>query len=270
MTNCDYDIVVIGGGHAGVEAALAAIRMGKSVAIVTMDADKLALMSCNPAIGGVGKSQLVKEIDALGGLMGEAIDATGIQFRRLNLSRGPAVWSTRVQADRVAYNRYVVDFCQAQPNLDIISASAGEIVVEGGKLRAILTEQGETVHCRAAVVATGTFLGGLIHIGDKKIASGRMGEPAAYRLSDSFRNLGFETARLKTGTPPRLDGDSIDWGKCEIQPGEVPIPFVSCRSPRRQFEQTPCYLTYTSLRTKEVVSANFARSRHHVISRTLH
>jgi tRNA uridine 5-carboxymethylaminomethyl modification enzyme len=260
MTNFDYDIVVIGGGHAGVEAALAAVRMGKSVAIITMDADKLALMSCNPAIGGVGKSQLVKEIDALGGLMGEAIDATGIQFRRLNLSRGPAVWSTRVQADRVAYNRYVVDFCEAQPNLDIISASAGEIVVENGELRAVRTEQGEIIHSRAAIVATGTFLGGLIHIGDRKIASGRIGEPASYELSDSFRNLGFETSRLKTGTPPRLDGDSIDWSKCEIQPGEVPIPFVSCRSPRRQFEQTPCYLTYTSLRTKEVVSANFAKS----------
>lgn len=260
MTNCDYDIIVIGGGHAGVEAALAAVRMGKSVAIITMDADKLALMSCNPAIGGVGKSQLVKEIDALGGLMGEAIDATGIQFRRLNLSRGPAVWSTRVQADRVAYNRFVVDFCQVQPNLDIISASAGELVVEDGKLRAVRTEQGESIYCRAAIVATGTFLGGLIHIGDKKIASGRMGEPAAYELSDSFRNLGFETARLKTGTPPRLDGDSVDWDKCEIQPGEVPIPFVSFRSSRREFEQTPCYLTYTSLKTKEIVSANFARS----------
>jgi len=260
MRNCDYDIVVIGGGHAGVEAALAVVRMGQSVAIVTMDAGKLALMSCNPAIGGVGKSQLVKEIDALGGLMGEATDATGIQFRRLNLSRGPAVWSTRVQADRVAYNRYVVDFCEAQPKLDIISAIAGEIVVEDSKLRAVRTEKGETIRCRAAIVATGTFLGGLIHIGDRKIASGRMGEPAAHKLSDSLRNLGFETARLKTVRHRDWMEIQLIWGKCEIQPGEVPIPFVSCRSPRREFEQAPCHLTYTSLRTKAVVSANFTRS----------
>jgi len=234
MRNCDYDIVVIGGGHAGVEAALAVVRMGQSVAIVTMDAGKLALMSCNPAIGGVGKSQLVKEIDALGGLMGEATDATGIQFRRLNLSRGPAVWSTRVQADRVAYNRYVVDFCEAQPKLDIISAIAGEIVVEDSKLRAVRTEKGETIRCRAAIVATGTFLGGLIHIGDRKIASGRMGEPAAHKLSDSLRNLGFETARLKTvrhrdWMEIQLIGVSarFNLGKCRYRLFPVDHPGVS-------------------------------------------
>ncbi len=260
MKNQDFDIVVIGGGHAGVEAALAAVRMGKTAAIVTMDPARLALMSCNPAIGGIGKSQLVKEVDALGGLMGEAIDATGIQFRRLNLSRGPAVWSTRAQADRRYYNQYVVDFCRSQKNLAIIEGLAGAVLHENGSVVGIRTEDGTPIHCRAVVVATGTFLGGLIHIGEKQIAAGRFGEQAAYKLSDSFRELGFELGRLKTGTPPRIDADTIDWSKCQIQPGEEPIPFFSYRSAYRQFEQTPCYLTATTSRTKEIISANFKRS----------
>jgi tRNA uridine 5-carboxymethylaminomethyl modification enzyme len=252
----DFDIIVIGGGHAGVEAALAAVRMGRTAAIVTMDAKRLALMSCNPAIGGIGKSQLVKEVDALGGLMGVAIDATGIQFRRLNLSRGPAVWSTRAQADRIGYNDFVVDFVSKQKNLEVIEALAGEITVESGKVCGIRTEDGTFISARAVVVATGTFLGGLIHIGEKKIQAGRIGEPAAYKLSDSFRSLGFELGRLKTGTPPRLDGKTIDWSRCEIQPGEEPIPFFSPRSFPREFEQTPCYLTTTSPETKTIVSAH--------------
>ncbi|MFZ1685584.1 MAG: tRNA uridine-5-carboxymethylaminomethyl(34) synthesis enzyme MnmG [Candidatus Zixiibacteriota bacterium] len=260
MNNRDFDIVVIGGGHAGVEAGLAGVRMGKQVAIVTMDPDRLALMSCNPAIGGIGKSQLVKELDALGGLMGEAIDATGIQFRRLNLSRGPAVWSTRAQADRRFYNQYVVDFCRKQKNLTIIKGLAGAIVEEQGRVAGIRLEDGQPISCRAIVVATGTFLGGLIHIGEKQTKAGRFGEQAAYKLSDSFRELGFELGRLKTGTPPRLDGDTIDWSVCVIQPGEEPIPFFSHRSPRRTFEQTPCYLTGTTAATKEIISANVKRS----------
>jgi tRNA uridine 5-carboxymethylaminomethyl modification enzyme len=252
--NRDFDIIVIGGGHAGVEAALAAARMGRTVAIVTMDAKRLALMSCNPAIGGIGKSQLVKEVDALGGLMGVAIDATGIQFRRLNLSRGPAVWSTRAQADRIKYNNYVVDFVSRQKGLEVIEALAGEITVESGKVIGVRTETGEFVSSRAVVVATGTFLGGLIHIGKKTVQSGRFGEPAAYRLSDSFRSFGFEMSRLKTGTPPRLNGKTVDWSKCEIQPGEEPIPFFSARSMLRTFAQTPCYLTVTSAETKAIIS----------------
>ncbi len=256
----DFDLIVIGGGHAGVEAALAAVRMGKTAAIVTMDPQRLALMSCNPAIGGIGKSQLVKELDALGGIMGEAIDATGIQFRRLNLSRGPAVWSTRAQADRRFYNQFIVDYCFNQKNLTIVEGLAGTILLEGGKAVGIRLEDGTPYTCNAVVVATGTFLGGLIHIGEKQTPAGRFGEPAAYKLSDSFRELGFELGRLKTGTPPRLDGDTIDWSKCTIQPGEDPIPFFSYRSPCRQFDQTPCYLTSTTSRTKEVISAAFHRS----------
>lgn len=257
MNHHDFDIIVIGGGHAGVEAALAAARMGKTTAIVTMDASKLALMSCNPAVGGIGKSHLVKEIDALGGLMGVAIDATGIQFRRLNLSRGPAVWSTRAQADRIRYTDFIVNYAASQKNVTVIEALAGQILTENGRVIGIKTEDGDSILAKAVVVATGTFLGGLIHIGEKKTKAGRRGEKAAYQLSESLRVLGFEVGRLKTGTPPRLDGDTIDWSKCEKQMGEEPIPFFSYRSPKRSFKQACCHLTYTTLKTKEIISANF-------------
>ena len=260
FSNKDFDIVIIGGGHAGVEAALAASRMGKSVAIITMDSRKLALMSCNPAIGGIAKSHVVKEIDALGGIMGTAADATGIQFRKLNLSRGPAVWSTRVQCDRRAYNDFICDFVAHTKNIEVIEALAGQIVVENGHITGVRTENGDLILCRAIIIATGTFLGGLIHIGEKKIKAGRIGENAAYKLSDSFRELGFEISRLKTGTPPRLNGDTIDWDKCEKQPGHEPIPFFSPKSRRAHFEQSPCYLTYTTDETKKHILENIHRS----------
>jgi tRNA uridine 5-carboxymethylaminomethyl modification enzyme len=256
----DFDVVVVGGGHAGVEAALAVARMGKRAAIVTMDRSRLALMSCNPAIGGIGKSQLVKEVDALGGLMGEAIDATGIQFRRLNLSRGQAVWSTRAQADRNAYTQHVNKFVLRQPNVEVIEGLAGKILASGGRVDGLMLESGEKISSRTVVLCTGTFLGGLIHIGEKQIRAGRAGEPAAYRLSESLRELGFEVGRLKTGTPPRLDGDTIDWTKCEIQPGENPPPYFSYRSNRSPFVQTPCHLTRTTEATKAMIAKNFRRS----------
>jgi len=258
--SCDYDVIVIGGGHAGVEAALAVSRMGRTAALVTMDAARLALMSCNPAIGGIGKSQLVKEIDALGGLMARATDATGIQFRRLNLSRGPAVWSTRAQADRIAYNQYVVDYVAADQNVEVIEALAGAILTEHGRVTGILTEAGAKISSRAVVIASGTFLGGLIHIGDKKIKAGRIGEPAAYQLSDNLIELGFEVGRLKTGTPPRLNGSTIDWSRCEVQPGESPIPFFTRTDARPPFEQTPCHLSHTTEATRKLIAANFTKS----------
>ena len=255
-----YDVVIIGGGHAGVEAALAVGRMGLSAAIVTMDPQRLALMSCNPAIGGIGKSHLVKEIDALGGVMGLATDATGIQFRRLNLSRGPAVWSTRVQSDRVGYNKYICDYVEAEPNVTVLEGLASEIVAKNSRATAVKTDDGRTIRAGAVVIATGTFLGGLIHIGEKQIKAGRIGENAAYGLSESFRSFGFEIGRLKTGTPPRLDGSTIDWSKCQLQPGEEPPPLFSPRSPKREIKQVPCHITYTTAATKELIAANYLRS----------
>jgi tRNA uridine 5-carboxymethylaminomethyl modification enzyme len=256
----DFDIIVIGGGHAGVEAALAASRMEKSVGLITMDKWKLSLMSCNPAIGGLGKSHIVKEVDALGGVMGKAIDAAGIQFRRLNLSRGPAVWSTRAQADRINYNRFVCDYIASDKNIQIIEATAGEIVCSEGKAVGVITECEKRFSCRAVIICSGTFLGGLIHIGEKQIPSGRRGEKAAYKLTESLKRLGLEMGRLKTGTPPRLDGNSIDYAVCVPQYGENPIPFFSYTTVPYDIKQATCHLTYTTDKTKEIILANLHRA----------
>ncbi len=256
----DFDIIVIGGGHAGVEASLAASRMGKKVGLITMDRSKLALMSCNPSIGGIGKSHIVKEIDALGGLMGQAVDATGIQFRKLNLSRGPAVWSTRVQADRLLYAKYVSSIVNNDINISIIEGIAGSILLKNNKLVGVENEDGEKSFAPAVIICTGTFLDGVIHIGDKRFSAGRQGEPAASRLSESLRSLGFEVGRLKTGTPPRLDGKTIDYDRCIIQPGLEPVPFFSYKTSPRKIEQVPCHLTYTTPETKEIILANLNKS----------
>lgn len=263
MKHFDFDILVIGGGHAGVEAALIGSRRGKSVGLVSFDKTKLALMSCNPSVGGLGKSHIVKEIDALGGVMARATDATGIQFRKLNLSRGPAVWSTRVQTDREAYNQYICKTINDGFNIEVIEASAEAILVENGTAVGVKIDNGlktDDISSRVVIVCTGTFLGGLIHIGEKKIKAGRRGEKAAYKLTDSLRSLGFEVGRLKTGTPPRLDGTTINYDLCEIQPGIEPIPFFSYETQSLEIKQIPCFLTYTTDKTKEIIQANLKKS----------
>lgn len=260
MKHSDFDILVIGGGHAGVEAALVASRTGKRVGLVSLDKTKLALMSCNPSVGGLGKSHIVKEIDALGGVMARATDATGIQFRKLNLSRGPAVWATRVQADRAAYNQYICQIIENDPNIEVIEAAADTILVENDQTVGVELDSGESVMAKAVIVCTGTFLGGLIHIGEKKFKAGRKGEKAAYKLTESFRSLGFEVGRLKTGTPPRLDGTTIDYDLCEIQPGIEPKPYFSYDTKAIEIEQVSCFLTYTTKETKKIIHANLKKS----------
>lgn len=258
MTN--FNVIIIGGGHAGVEAALAVARMGKTAAIITMNAQQLALMSCNPAIGGVGKSHLVKEIDALGGIMGLAADATGIQYRQLNLSRGPAVWSTRIQSDRRAYNQFVTEAVHEEPKLTVIEDEVTALLYNVDKVLGVATAKSGKILSSAVIAATGTFLGGVIHIGDKQIRSGRIGDEAATELSKSFDSIGFELGRLKTGTPPRLDGSTIDFDRCEIQPGQEPPPLFSYRSRPRKIKQSNCFLTRTTSETRKIITDNSFRS----------
>ncbi|MBF0522137.1 MAG: tRNA uridine-5-carboxymethylaminomethyl(34) synthesis enzyme MnmG [Candidatus Omnitrophica bacterium] len=253
-----YDCIVIGAGHAGVEAALAASRMGASTLMVTLFFDTIGQMSCNPAIGGVGKGQLVKEIDALGGEMGLAADKTGIQFRQLNASKGQAVRSSRCQADRKRYKLYMQDVLRRQDNLDILEDEATELVAKDGKIVALKTQEGKEIACKTIVIAAGTFLNGRIHVGKSITAGGRIGEPACHALADSLKKLGFEIWAFKTGTPPRLDGTTIDFSSLEPQySDEPPVPF-SFRTPMIPLNQKllACYITHTSEETHDIIKAN--------------
>src|SRR3954462_6240786 len=209
--NSTFDVIVIGSGHAGCEAAYAAARLGAHVALCTLTLDTVAHMPCNPAIGGTAKGHLVREIDALGGLMGQAIDATGIQFKLLNRSRGPAVWSPRAQADKKVYGQWMREALSAVPNIEGIVGRAGRVAVEVGRVTGLHLEDGRFVPCAAVIVTTGTFLNGLIHIGPEQRPAGRAGEPPSRELAESLKSLGFEWGRLKTGTPPRLARESIDF-----------------------------------------------------------
>jgi len=287
-----FDVVVVGAGHAGCEAAMAAARMGLKTALFTLNVDLIAQMSCNPAIGGIAKGHLVREVDALGGIMGEVTDAVGIQFRLLNTSRGPAVWSPRAQCDKQAYRLKMREVLESQPNLKIKQAEVAELLIEsldretisqqpttndqqpilnsgrrktddGRRIcQGIVLRDGRRVAARAVVITTGTFLNGLIHCGEQQYPAGRSGEPAAVLLGEALKNLGLRGCRLKTGTPPRLDGRTIDWSRFEVQPGDVdPTPFsFRTKKVANHDRQVPCYIAYTTEETHRLIRENVHRS----------
>ena len=285
-----FDVVVVGAGHAGCEAAMAAARMGLKTALYTLNVDLIAQMSCNPAVGGIAKGHLVREVDALGGIMGEITDAVGIQFRLLNTSRGPAVWSPRAQCDKQAYRLKMREVLESQANLKIKQAEVAELILESSQLSAVSCQpedgidfaenreqrtensrrrvlgirlrDGRTVGAQAVIITTGTFLNGLIHCGEQQYPAGRSGEPNAVLLGEALEESGLRGCRLKTGTPPRLDGRSIDWSRFPAQPGDVdPTPF-SFRTKRvaHHDSQVPCYIAWTTPETHRIIRENVHRS----------
>jgi tRNA uridine 5-carboxymethylaminomethyl modification enzyme len=283
--NEQFDVVVVGAGHAGCEAAMAAARMGLKTALYTLNVDLIAQMSCNPAIGGIAKGHLVREVDALGGIMGEITDAVGIQFRLLNTSRGPAVWSPRAQCDKQAYRLKMREVLEAEPNLKIKQAEVADLILDQfpvpssqfseepvstenrelrteNCIRGILLRDGRTVSAQAVIITTGTFLNGLIHCGEQQYPAGRSGEPNAVLLGEALKKLGLRGCRLKTGTPPRLDGRTIDWSRFEEQPGDAdPTPFsFRTRQVAHRDRQVPCYIAFTTEETHRIIRENVHRS----------
>ena len=251
-----YGVIIIGGGHAGCEAALASARMGVCTALISLDLEKIALMPCNPAIGGIGKGHIVREIDALGGQMARCIDKTGIQFRVLNSSKGPAVQGYRAQADKHLYKKEMRRVLESQDYLSLICDEVDELLFDNDSVKGLRTRSGLELNSRSIVITTGTFLNGRIHLGMKNSPAGRVGEKPSIKLSQSFLEQGFELGRLKTGTPPRLLGKSIDFSQCEIQQGDDdPKPFSFSTTKITQ-PQVPCYITYTNTRTAEVINKN--------------
>lgn len=250
----DYDVIVIGAGHAGCEAAHAAAQLGASVLLMTIDMNKIAQMSCNPAVGGIAKGQIVREIDALGGMMGIITDESAIQFRMLNRSKGPAMWSPRAQSDRMEYSRLWRSYLENTENLSIWQDSATGLLIENGKVRGVTTALGVTFRAQAVILTAGTFLNGLMHTGRVKLPGGRVAEPAATGLTEQLRELGFTTDRMKTGTPVRIDGRSVDWSKTSLQEGDNDFhKFSYLPNIHRRLRQRPCHTVYTNENTHEVL-----------------
>jgi tRNA uridine 5-carboxymethylaminomethyl modification enzyme len=256
-----FEVIVVGGGHAGTEAALASARMGRTTLLLTHNIETLGVMSCNPSIGGIGKGHLVKEVDALGGAMAAATDEAGIQFRILNSSKGPAVRATRAQADRALYKQAIRSRLEDQENLWLFQQAVDDLLVEGGRVKGTITHLGLKFFARTVVLTTGTFLSGLVHVGQSKYQAGRAGDPASISLSQRLRELDLPVGRLKTGTPPRIDGRSINYSVMKRQPGDDPVPVFSFLGQRDQHpQQLPCWITQTNQRTHDIIRGGLDRS----------
>ena len=252
--NFDYDVIVIGAGHAGCEAAHAAARLGVSTLLMTIDMNKIAQMSCNPAVGGIAKGQIVREIDALGGMMGVVTDESAIQFRMLNRSKGPAVWSPRSQSDRMEFSRLWRNVLENTPNLSMWQDSANGLLIEEGRVAGVTTCLGVTFRAKCVVLTAGTFLNGLMHTGPVKLPGGRVSEPASHGLTEQLRGLGFATDRMKTGTPVRIDGRSVDWSKTTLQEGDNDFhKFSYLPNVHRKLRQRPCHTVYTNPETHRIL-----------------
>ena len=256
-----YDVIVVGGGHAGTEACLAAARMGCNTLLLTHNIETLGQMSCNPAIGGIGKSHLVKEIDALDGAMARATDLGGIQFRVLNARKGPAVRATRAQADRALYKAAIRNILENQPNLSIFQQAVDDLIIENSRVTGVVTQMGLTFVAKTVVITAGTFLAGKVHIGMENFAAGRAGDPPADKLAQQFRSLPLRVERLKTGTPPRIDARSVDFSTLQQQWGDKPLPVMSyLGQPSDHPTQTCCWITYTNADTHDIIKQGMDRS----------
>lgn len=260
MKHDNYDVIVVGGGHAGCEAAHVAARLGAAVALVTLDVDKIGVMSCNPAIGGLGKGHLVREIDAFAGVMGRVADRAGIQFRLLNRRKGPAVQGPRAQSDRRIYRESMQAELRARPELEIVTGEVADVLMQEGEVRGVTLADGRNLCAASVVITTGTFLGGIVHIGSESFAAGRMGEKPANALAARLRSMGLPMGRLKTGTPPRLDGRSIDWAALEQQPGDPAPTFFSFMTREVQAPQIACGITHTNTETHRIIQENLEKS----------